>query len=111
MAEQVQIEAIRVKMCMGWDVDDKIEVSSLLEVRMCPMCGSNARELHMFWDGQWYSSYDVGGETIICCMSLDENQLKIETVLKPENMDMDEQHYLYTEFGVLMDDDDDEDTL
>ncbi len=75
MAEQVQTEEIRVKMCMSWDMNDIVDVSVLLPVRMCPMCGSHAEELHMFWDGLWYSSYDVGTEHIICCMGLDDQQL------------------------------------
>lgn len=111
MAPQVRIEEIRVKMCMGWDINDVVDVSVLLPVRMCPMCGSHAEELHLFWDGQWYTSYDVGSEHIICCMSLNEEQLAHDAVLNPQNLDEDEQHYIYTEWGVLMDDDDDEDIL
>jgi hypothetical protein len=95
MATQVRIEEIRVKMCMG-----------------------HAEELHIFSDGLWYSSYDVGTEHIICCMSLEDHQLAresgtnpIDPVINPLNLDDDEAHYLYTEFGILTDDDDEDDTL
>jgi hypothetical protein len=118
MATQVRIEEIRVKMCMGWDESGKMDVSALLPVRMCPMCGSHAEELHIFSDGLWYSSYDVGTEHIICCMSLEDHQLAresgtnpIDPVINPLNLDDDEAHYLYTEFGILTDDDDEDDTL
>jgi len=103
MGEQVRIEEIRVKMCLGWDMNDVLDVSALLPVRMCPMCGSHAEELHLFWDGQWYTSYDVGTEHIICCSSLDDTQLAREAVLNPQKLDDDEQHYIYTEFGLLED--------